>query len=153
MEASIVRSTFEHAESIAANCRQADVDEFAALGTTPYMAMEYGLLNPGIVCTGLADGVPVCMFGVSDASIIGRVGRPWMVGTTELEKHQKAFLRRNKHMVKLWLDLYSVLYNYVDVRNTQAIKWLLWLGFEFGEAEKIGPLNMPFYRFELRAGG
>ena len=138
----------EHARYIADHCREADRLELGALGVTPYQAMMTGLMMRGTACTGTVDGVPVCMFGVAETSMIGNAGRPWMVAADNVERYQIQFLRRNRSMVRKWLASYSILENYVDVRNTQAIKWLRWLGFKFDEQPvPMGSMRLPFYRF------
>ena len=153
MRVTVERAELWHAEYIANRCRPADVLELAALGVTPYQAMRDSLHVPGLAYTGMVDGEPVCMFGACEATMVGNLARPWMVGSTLVEKYQLQFLRRNRKMLGIWLDLYTRLENYVDVRNTQAIKWLRWLGFEFTGPQPLGPYRTPFYRFSMSREG
>ena len=48
------------------------------------------------------------------------------------------------------LATYPLLRNYVDERNTMAIRWLEWLGFEILPVEPFGVEGLPFHPFEMR---
>lgn len=147
----IVTATVEHIEPIAADIREADRAElWAAALISSEAAMRDGLRISDFAYTGLIDGEPVCMFGVSPASLIGGVGRPWMVGTSSLDRHAMIFLRRCRGIVGQMQGIYPLLENYVDCRNVKAIAWLKWLGFQFDEPVLTGAFNLPFRRFERR---
>jgi hypothetical protein len=88
------------------------------------------------------------MFGVSPGEL--GEGRPWMIGTKDLDRFAMIFLRRNKAKLKEMLDVRPVLANYVSVKNTRAIAWLTWLGFSFEPPVLWGHGRQPFQRFELR---
>ena len=153
MKAGIVPATEKHIPAIAANVREADREELrAAWCMTPLDSMFHGLAHSAKAWTGLIDGEPVCMFGCVPGSILGNVGRPWMVGTRLLDDHALVFLRRCKRSGCLgeMRERFDVLSNFVDVRNTRAIEWLIWLGFEVWiDPVMIGPYKMPFLRFEM----
>jgi hypothetical protein len=154
MKAEIVPAQIEHVPAIASNMREADREELrSAWCMTPLDCMFHGLRYSEKTWTGLIDGVPVCMFGCVPASILGNVGRPWMVGTNSLDKYPLVFLRRCKREGCLaeMLERFDRLENYVDVRNKRAIQWLMWLGFDIRQPpELIGPYKLPFFRFEMR---
>jgi hypothetical protein len=154
MKAEIVPATVGHIPVIAANMREADREELrAAWCMAPFDCMCHGLSYSDKAWTGLIDGVPMCMFGCVAASVMGNVGRPWMVGTKLLDEHPLVFLRRYRRSgcIEEMRERFDLLTNYVDVRNTRAIEWLSWLGFSFRrEPERIGPYRMPFLRFEMR---
>ena len=52
-------------------------------------------------------------------------------------------------MIATWREQFPFMFNYVDARHTDAIRWLKWLGFEFDEAAPYGPFDLPFYRFTM----
>jgi hypothetical protein len=147
----IVTAEKWHIPHIAAHVRDADRDEFwAASMHTPEEVLEQAFVISRLAWTGLIDGVPVCMYGVVDSStVLIRQGRPWMVGTDLLDKHQVVFLRRCRSSLETMKMCFGKLENYIDARNVKAIQWLKWLGFSFSEPEPLGPLNMPFIRFTL----
>jgi len=148
MKAEIIRAQWEHIQPIAENVREADrLELWAAAMHTPTQTMESSLKISDMAWTGLIDGIPVCMFGVAPVGFIGNVGRPWMVGTDLLDKYPFVFLRRCRKCVKMMLDLYPMLENYVDLRNKKAIGWLKWLGFSFGNPASAGPYGVEFVKF------
>ncbi len=150
MTPSIVKAEKEHILHIAANVRDADKRElWDYMLLTPLEALHKSIIVSPLAWTGMADEVPVCMFGCAPASVLSTVGRPWMIGTTDVDKYAMAFLRRNKRMVKVMMNNFDRLENFVDVRNVKAIEWLKWLSFEFGEVRIMGPFLKPFQMFYM----
>jgi len=130
--------------------RQADIDEFTeALG----IPMEEALLE---AITGslnakqiVVDDKVVAVFGDAPFSILGSIGVPWLISTVHVEQHARAFLKVCKPEVQGMLTRHHHLMNYVDARNTSAIRWLKWLGFTFGPAVPYGARRFPFHPFTL----
>lgn len=146
----IIPATREHIESMAARARKADVDELlAAAGKTPAQAMEDGLRISLEAWVGTADGEPFCMFGLASPALLAGSGVPWMVGTVDLDRHAKVFLRHCRPVVAHWAESFD-LWNYVDARNTRAVRWLRWLGFTIHPSEPHGLQGLPFHRFDMR---
>lgn len=138
---------FDDVELIAANAREADVLELAAVGSDPATAMYKGLVMSTHAWTGLVNGVPVCMFGVAPRSVLSGRGYPWMIGSRLLERYAVTFIRRCMPQVQKMRDSYNLLENYVDARNELAIRWLMWLGFTIQPAAPYGLNGEPFHRF------
>lgn len=151
MVAEVVPAEEAHVDAMLGRIRQADIDElWASNRVTPEEALRAGLRLSTSVWTGMVDGRPICMFGVVPASLLGGVGVPWMIGTTDIERHQHAFLRRCRPHVAHMRRLYTHLANMVDARNRVAMRWLRWLGFRLGEPVPHGPDGLPFRPFEMR---
>lgn len=130
------------------NVREADVRELWSFAcVTPAQAMYYGLNQARFARTGFIDGAAVAMFGCNTVSAVSGIGKPWMVGTTLLDKYSGAFLRRCRPVVDEMISGYRRLENYIDPRNVKAIAWLVWLGFEMGEPEPMGIYKKPFIKF------
>lgn len=150
MNAQIVPAEAWHIDFIAPNVREADRNELYAIACySPESALVASLAVSRMAWTGLIDDVPVCCFGVTGASTLSDKGLPWMIATWQLDKHALVFLRRCRKVVGKMLDLYPRLENYVDARNTRAIQWLRWLGFEFDDPQPYGVLKLPFLRFHM----
>jgi hypothetical protein len=147
----VVRAHRDHIFHLANHMAKADVEEVAAaVGMGPYRALEDSLNRSAVAWTGMVDGRPVCMFGVSPIDILGGVGSPWLLGTDEIKKHAKTFLKLNKLYVPKMLELFPILTNYVDARHETAIRWLKWLGFKFEpKPVEYGMWGMDFYRFYM----
>lgn len=148
----IVPADQSHVELLVPFIRQADADEiWAASQSTPRKALNQGVNCSTHAWTGVIDGVPACMFGVAPMSLVNGAGAPWMLASSLIEQHATPFLRRSKKCVKTMRTSYNYLVNYVDNRNTKAIEWLQWLGFELSEPQPFGVYGLPFRRFEMRA--
>jgi hypothetical protein len=147
---SIVPATDEHVTQMLPHVRQADRNEvMAAGGRTVEDLLGRCVEQAELAWSGLVNDEVACIFGVTGVSVISETGIPWMIGTDLIDKHAKAFLRRNRPIVATMLTRYPYLKNYVDVRNTKAIEWLQWLGFKILPAEPFGVYRMPFHPFEL----
>ena len=150
MAAEVLPVSVEDVPAILLIVRQADVDEITeALGIPMERALidaVTGSLNARKI---VVDGEVVAVFGDAIHSILGSVGVPWLISTIHVEKHARAFLKVCKPEVQGMLTRHRHLMNYVDARNTSAIRWLKWLGFDFGEAAPYGPKRLPFYPFTL----
>jgi hypothetical protein len=150
--AEIRRAIPEDVEAIAGDPRAADVAELWACGrVTPAQALAFGFRHGGeYTWTGVVDGQPVCMFGVTPVSLLGRSGTPWMVGTRRLDRHALSLIRHSHEAVRLMRSAYDSMANVVDARNTAAIRWLRWIGFTVEDKTTIyGPDRLPFHRFTM----
>jgi hypothetical protein len=138
----------DEAEAIAAIVRQADVDEITeALGIPMAHALRMcfgGSLKASKIVVG--DQI-VAVFG--DCIHDRQIGVPWLISTIHVERRAKGFLKVCKPEVQEMLTRHERLMNYVDARNTQAIRWLKWLDFQFGDSIPYGPKGFPFYPFTL----
>lgn len=154
MRVEVVPAAAEHIAVIAANAREADVDElWAATRDTPESCMHRGLDGSARAYAGIVDGEPVCMFGVTPVSILGGIGTPWMVGSRAMDKLkvQKALLKHSRPLMQIMREQFpTCLFNCVDQRNSAAIRWLTWLGFSFGPSVPVGPEGVLFIVFYWR---
>ncbi|WP_445505062.1 hypothetical protein [Microvirga sp. G4-2] len=144
-------ATAEDISAIVANIREADRRECLAQTMLPPADALAATMNSALrAWVGLVDGVPACLFGVSRSSTLTpEWGRPWLVGTPLLERHERAFLRRNKAYISEFISIAPKLENWVDMRNEKAVRWLAWLGFKIHDAEPHGPLGRLFHRFTM----
>lgn len=140
-----------HIVPVARAMRQADRDEiWASSRSLPVEALVGGFNGSSHVWTGLVGGEPICMFGVAPVSLLSGAGRPWMLGTDGVERHQVAFLRRCRPCVAAMRSVYDSLENWVDERNAVAHRWLRWLGFRLEDPQPWGVDGELFRRFEWR---
>lgn len=150
MRVTVVPTTPEHAAAVGAAARDADRQElWASDRLTPRRAIELGAALSPETLTALFDGVPACVFGVNPGPILCDLARPWMIGTPLLERHPLAFLRRSRPVVAGWAKRYTTLANHVDARNTHAVAWLRWLGFDIRPAVPHGVDGLPFHPFVM----
>lgn len=137
-------------EFIAENMDPADVAEVWAMGRkTPLEALVASTKVSRETFVGLVDGEPICAFGIGQRTLMDNVGIPWLLGTPEIRKHPRPFLRVSKNWIERAAQDYVRLENWVDVRHTRAVKWLKWLGFTLEEPTPFGPDRMMFHRFHM----
>ena len=150
----IALATKADAIYVGANLRAADIDELEAtfgpgrkqVATT----VQAWRVSRDTTFVGLADEEPICLFGLGTPSLLSDVGCPWMLGTDKVGFYSRAFLRHSRRVVALWSEQFPILRNYVDARNTDAVRWLQWVGFDVYYPRPWGPLNMNFHEFEMR---
>lgn len=131
--------------------RQADRDEITgALGIPMADALRDGITDSRKASKIVVDGLVVAVFGDAPYSLLGGLGVPWLISTIHVEQYPKAFLAVCKPEVAEMLTRHVDLVNFVDVRNTVAIRWLKWLGFQFDDPAPYGPRGMLFQRFWMR---
>jgi hypothetical protein len=112
-------------------------------------ALEYGLEHSIGALLMLGDGLPLAALGDVPH---GNIGVPWLISTNHIERHARGFLRACRPLFEQMAKRHDVLTNYVDARNLTAIRWLGWLGFEFGEPVAYGPHGLPFKQFTYQRG-
>ena len=61
----------------------------------------------------------------------------WMLCTGMVERHQTAFLRAAKDLLKSYLEKYIHLENWVWLGNEQHVKWLKWMGANFYDVQQV----------------
>lgn len=140
-------ATEDDAQYLASRLRQADVDEVDAAQEmfTPYGVLSTGVYRSRPCMTGLFDGIPAAMFGVTPipASSSGLI---WLLGTDAITDNWRPFLRASRPwLVELSLGYRSLL-NAVDERNVAHVRWLQWLGFTFIN-RRFTSAGLPFLDF------
>lgn len=139
----------EHAEDMAPRLRAADVLEvYRSHGHGALEALLSGLDSSEEAYTLFLDGRPAAMFGVApiQRSLLGTVWAHsiWLLGTDDLTRHPRDFLRTSRRVFPYIASRYPVLFNMVDDEYTGALRWLEWLGFWVGYPEPFGPFGHPF---------
>ncbi len=144
----IVPATAALARDLAPRLREADrLEVWAASRMTPLDALRASLEASPDPRAGLADGRVACIFGIGVRSVLSDYGVPWMLGSEDVVRHARRFLRGSRDYIAEMRNKYSRLENYVDARNVDAIKWLAWLGFTLEAPEPFGVERLPFHRF------
>ena len=135
----IVKASYEHANYLQDHLRSTDVRECMIHGATPWRALRYPIMRKGaITFTALHKNTPACMFGVVPIRTDEfKTGSIWLLGTDEIEKHPKKFLRASKGMLKYFTERWDGLENVVPIDHCATIQWLMWLGFLFSEQETV----------------
>ena len=98
------------------------------------------------------DGAPVAAWGVVADSLMGAVGRPWLLTTVEVERHRRLFLVETRRGWQAMRPMFRRWENCVDDRYGRAMRWLAWLGFTLDAPEPIGAGGLLYRRFWWGAG-
>lgn len=109
---------------VLADLRQCEVDELAALGLTSEQNMRYGLAHSDAQ-TVFIHGEAAGIFGFMEYETHREC---WGVFTCAIERYPLPFLRACRRVLK---DFHGS--QWVDCRNTRAVDWFQWLGFEVSE--------------------
>lgn len=148
MNVGLAKVRGDHVRYVAKHMRRGDRDEiWASNHILPKAALVEGVRISRWSRTGLVEGVPACIMGVSPRSILSGIGTPWMLCTDQLERAQRPMLRLSHAMIDRMLAEFPTLINWVDNRNVTAIKWLRWLGFDVEDPVPYGADQMLFCRF------
>ncbi len=140
------KASIHDALYLAPRLRPADADEVrASHGVAPREALLLCLQSASHAYSLMIDNKVVGMFGVSPVE--EGVGSPWMLCSDEAHRASAQFLRINQKWVDVLQSKYPLLMNYVDARNTKAIRWLRWCGFRLIALRPYGVEGRPFYEF------
>ena len=126
---SIAKATSEHANILQHNLRDSDVRECIIHGASPFRALMSGVREKGENYTCIIDGQPICMFGVNPIMEM-MIGRIWLLGSYEIEKRGRKFIRWSQSVVNYYQEQYYQLENVVPADHKDTIDWLQFLGFE-----------------------
>jgi len=123
----------------------------AAGGYSPMQAAMLCLQTATYARTLLISDAPVAFWGTNAVPGVPGVGGIWLLGTTGLLRHRRAFVRHcNRAALAPMLDQYHTLVNFVDARYTEAVRWVRWLGFTVLPAIPYGPFNLLFHPIVIR---
>lgn len=135
--------------ALAPKLRDQDKDEvMASSGFSPEEALLWSFRAGGELNTIIApDEEVIGMFGVSPTPD-PLIGIPWLLASPRLPEISRDFLPQSLEWVKRMNQLYPVLTNFVDERNTVSKRWLKFLGFHFiALHEEFGVGKKPFIEF------
>ena len=136
-------ATREDIAHVSANLRWADILEADAMyGIQPQLWLpEHQSKNTQALVVDA--GYTIGLAGVEPWS--PDIGQIWMVSTPQLYDHRYEFLRKCKRFIAEAHNTYPVLFNYVDARQTDHLKWLSWCGFRSVSLQKRGAYGLPFH--------
>lgn len=128
------------------NMRKADVEECVAGGFTPRQAVDLSIqLSDESFTYYTKSGEVIAQFGWAyDSHLLGSV-RMWLLTTNLVDSNKVMFARSSKLVLAALMGKFRSIRCDVYQGHKDAIRWLLWLGFEFERVRCHGPLQEPFY--------
>lgn len=140
---------------IARDLREADRRELEALrgkAVNVPLALAKAVRQSSHAWTAESAGAPVALFGVAPISLLEGIASPWLLGTDRVRFFARSLIRSGRWYADYMRAIYpTLLYNYVDARNADSVRWLKRLGFNIHPPEAHGVSGLPFHRFEMRS--
>ena len=148
----IVPATAWHIAEMRGRYRDEDEREaFASARLTAEEAVLDSIRRSSVVGAVLdSTGRTIALFGVGSPTLVGGVGVPWMMGSRDVDRHSRATITEGRRIMGILRSHFALLHNYVDARNTKAIRWLKAVGFHVMPAVPYGPFAALFHPFEMR---
>lgn len=140
----------EDCDVIAKNmCKQDAMEMWSYDRSTPIEAV-LNSFKKSIISMTIIHEIPIAMFGIMPINMSS--GIIWMFTTDGLRdgKMGRPFVRNCKRWFKSMLEIYPHLIGYVDLRNNISIRWLTYLGCEWGETYNLGVDEIPFKYFSFK---
>lgn len=148
-------ATLDHAEALALQMRQPDIDEvMASHGLTAEMALRGSVENSAHAVAMFLGGELAALFGIvrrpaSRESALGvDLDCVWLLTGHVVDRYPVAFFRASQRALKAFLVISPRLFNWVDTRYPNAIQFLTALGFKAGPPIAVG-INGESFRFIL----
>lgn len=114
--------------------RVEDMLECIGLGFHPRVACEQSYeLSEKCYSIKTRDYMLIASFGVCPTDD-PKVGCAWLLGTDLMPTIKKTFVKHSKEYLDELMDGYERLTNIVSMNNKLSVRWLTWLGAEFGES-------------------
>lgn len=147
-----VRDTIpQDVEYLKSRLRQSDIEEvWASHHHTPEEALTLSYRESVLCFTIQVKDTPIAMFGIVAETILGNRATVWLLASDDMKKIQHRFLRYSKAFIQKMLSFYSLLYNFVDMRNLDSRRWLKWCGAEMGQVCAYGIEKQAFQYFQFR---
>ena len=147
---SVVQAQYGHIRHISRAMRLSDQHEiYASHRHSPQEALCNALARSSLAWAVLAGETPVMMFGAApDASVLGRSGVVWMLGTDAIAPLGRRIARQAPCFLARMHRHYPFLHNYAHAENQAALAFLRFCGFTVEmEAKPYGLGNELFYHF------
>jgi hypothetical protein len=148
MEKYVRKAVLDDALELAPKMRKLDRQEIqASHGVTPLKALvlpfTYEKHKTFTILGTEQEGV-IGMFGSTPSEQDPQYGVAWLLSSEQLFNHTRQFLKECPKWVEEMGKGYKFLYNFVDERNWQSLKWLQFLGFEPRKKLPYGVENKDF---------
>lgn len=147
----VIRESVESdISSLAHRLREADEKEVIAAGNeSGEHALRQSFTRSTLRYSVLIGGSIVAMYGIVPESLVGEAANVWFLGSAEMSKIKKTFVKASRQVIANFLLQYPRLWNIVDGRYASSIKWLEHCGAVFHK-EPIMMNGVEFYGFTIR---
>jgi len=84
---------------------------------------------------GMVDGKIACVWGLIPPTLLSNKAYLWLLTTDIVAEHKFLFVRHSQRYVEEALKQYPIIVGDCLIGNASAMRWLRWLGAEFGEPD------------------
>lgn len=120
----------------------------SCLRTLPHQEheiMHRFMLNSPLVWIGRDGNEVLCFMGLIPPTLLSDRAYLWMRTTDASREHLFVLIRQSQRLITRMLQDFPLIVGHCEANNPKAIRWLRWLGAEFGFPEgRLIP-------FEIRA--
>lgn len=146
----IRKSLASDVDFLAGRLSQGDADEiWASHHLTPKEGLELSFRIALVSLTVESNNEIICMLGVNPRNLLDNEAMIWMVVSTSFKKIGIPFLWKSKDFVNIFLQSYQRLYNYVDTRHSESLRWLKFIGAKIDAPKPYGLDGLPFHYFSF----
>jgi hypothetical protein len=131
--------------------REIDRREMEGLGVSVRSGLEQSIYDTDVVHYARVKetGKLILCYGIQHFLVVGgKYHIIWCLGTEEMKRFGKSFVKESEKVIRQWVDDYGTLLNTVATFNKEAIAWLKWLGAEFSPPRTIS--GVEFVDFVIR---
>jgi hypothetical protein len=132
--------------SLVGRLRQADKDElFATNGQDPDKTLVESWQASKYRRVMIYEKQVICAMGIVEFN--QDIGIPWLLGSDEISSAKRQFLKGVKEGIDFASSKYRYLINFIDIRQSSAIRYFTWMGCKFEEPKPFGFENRLFTMF------
>jgi hypothetical protein len=86
--------------------------------------------------TGSIDGEVACVWGLITPTVLSNRAYLWLLTTDLVDNHPFVFVRHSQMVLREMLGHFESIEGHVVAGQDRSIRWLKWLGFKMGRAER-----------------
>ncbi len=86
--------------------------------------------------SGTIHGKLCCAWGLIPPTLLSDHAYLWLFSTDAVEEFKFIFVRHSQRAIEEMLAEWPSIYGYCEISKPRSIRWLRWLGAEFGEPTK-----------------
>jgi hypothetical protein len=87
------------------------------------------------VFVGEIDGKIACVWGLVPPTLLSDQAYMWLLTTDLMQEHQFVLVRHSQRVIEDVLKKYNMITGVCIVGENKSIRWLKWLGAEFGKPD------------------
>lgn len=97
--------------------------------------MHRYMVNSSRVWIGLEDDEVLCFLGLIPPTLLSDRAYLWLQTTAAMREHVFLFVRYSQKVIVEMLQQFPLIVGHCELSATKSVRWLRWLGAEFGDPE------------------